>query len=197
MSLPWDVLHPEQPEPPAAAPPQQQPAPPPATPPPDNLPDIQAPPIDFGRILTDAFAQALRQAATTTVGYAKDTAGHVIAGDDVDFGHPTITATTSQGKELVVADAKNRSWRTLIQGLAIDLMYGLIAALATLTNNDPLQKTTWITFGALVLKTLIQSVVSYFARLRITPTIREKGDKVALVPFTAPIPTKQETPSWR
>jgi hypothetical protein len=182
-------LHPAAPVPPAAAPPQQQPPPPPATPP-DNLPDIQTPPLDFGRILTDAFAQALRQAANTAVGYAKDTAGHVIAGDEIEWGKPTITATTSQGKELVVADAKNRSWRTLIQGLAIDLMYGLIAALATLTNFDPFEKTTWIVFAGLVIKTLIQTAVSYFARLTITPTVREKGDKVQLVPFAAKIPTK-------
>jgi hypothetical protein len=190
VTLPWDALHPDTPTPPP--PPVQAPTPPTPTPtPPPNLPDTVTPQIDFGKILTDAFAQALHQAA----GYAKDTAGHVIAGDTVDFGHPTITATTSQGKELVVADAKNRSWRTLVQGLAIDLMYGLIAALATLTNNDPMQKTTWILFAGLVIKTLIQSAVSYFARLRITPTIREKGDKVALVPFAVTTPEKSS--SWR
>jgi hypothetical protein len=171
-------------------------APPPPTEPVSNLPEVPTREIDFAKVLKDAFVAALRearpQAREAATGYAKETIDHVVHGDQIEWGHPTITATTSQGKELVVADAKSRSWRTFLQGLIFDIGFALVAVLTTLAGADPFQKQTWILFGAMVVKTLIQTVISYIMRLRITPTIRPPtGEKMAVVPTFAAIPEKQ------
>jgi hypothetical protein len=120
-------------------------------------------------------------------GYARDTWAGIRKGQTVDVLHPTITAETAAGRELVVADARSRSWRTFLQGLMFDLFAGLIAAIATLTGADPFQKQTWLAFGVLVLKTFVSAAISYLMRLRATPTIRTKGPEVALMPLPRPV----------
>jgi hypothetical protein len=216
MSLPWERFQPDQttptpqpepipvpePEPiPVPVPPQQPPQPPVAPVPPpyqptENLPAPQPKEIDYQKILKDAFVEAMREAGPqlkdAAGDYVRETVDHVTHGDKIDWDHPTITATTSQGKELIVADAKSRSWRTFLQGLIFDLGFALIAVLGTLSGQDPFQKETWILFGILVIKTLIQTVISYIMRLRVTPTIRPPaGEKMAIVPTFAAIPEKQ------
>jgi hypothetical protein len=47
---------------------------------------------------------------------------------------PAITTVTQTGKRITIADAKNRSFRTLFQNLAVDLMVGLITALPMLVT---------------------------------------------------------------
>jgi hypothetical protein len=192
MSLPWDELQPDQPIP------APTPEPPTPTEPISNLPERPTTEIDFTKILKDAFSQALQEAAPKlregAKDYAKGTIDAVTHGQEVDWTHPTITATTAQGKELVVADAKSRSWRTFLQGLIFDVGFALIAVLATLSGADPFQKETWILFGTLVVKTLIQTVISYIMRLKVTPTVRPPaGEKMAVVPTFAAIPEEQRS----
>jgi hypothetical protein len=155
-----------------------------------NLPAPQSN-WNFKDILVEAFQSALDEAkprlqeqAST---YAKETIGAAIRGDDVDYSHPSVVATTSRGKELVVADARNRSWRTLLQGLSIDLLFAILAVVASASGNNPFAKATWIAVGILLCKTILQTIFAYFMRLRVTPTIREKGEKVALVPVPEPV----------
>ena len=169
--LPWD-RYPSPPPPPTevpAAPSSSQPVPPapptPSSPPPVAIPELE---------LRDALADALRDFWPTIKDYARQTAVAASRGQDVDHAHPTITTTTSRGQSVVVADAKNRSWRTFIQGLLIDVMFALGALVGTLSGLDPYAKQTWIILGALVIKTIIQAAISYVARLTITPTIRER-----------------------
>ena len=188
MSMPWDRYQPE-----------DEPAPPPKpVEPQPNSPaqvEVYKRDIDFGKVFGDAFAQALREVGPQlregARDYARDTIGAVTSGQEVDWGHPTVTATTSQGKELVVADARSRSWRTLLQGLMIDLTFGLVAVLATLASADPFQKETWILFSALLIKTIIQTFVAYVMRLRVTPTIRTPGDKMTLMPMPVELDENQ------
>ncbi len=83
---------------------------------------------------------------------------------------PNITATTAQGRELTVASAKNRSWRTFVQGFGIDLGFALLSVLALAFGDfNFLDGAAWATLGVLVLKTIIQTAISYVARLKITP----------------------------
>jgi hypothetical protein len=88
------------------------------------------------------------------------------------------------GHEMVVADAKSRSKRTFVQGLGIDLAVATVAVILAFVGQDPFNRNTWILLGALLAKTLVQTVASYVMRLRVTPTIR--GEKLALMPVPRP-----------
>jgi hypothetical protein len=198
MSMPWDRFKPEPPDVPEPEPDL------PYTPPPDKpayetpdkpLPDLieRVGPegVDFGKILKDAFSDALVEAGTKlregAKDYAKESWEGIRKGETVDVLHPTVTATTEAGKELVVADAKSRSGRTFVQGFAIDLFAALIAAMAALSGMDPLVKETWVLIGALFVKTIVQTIISYFMRLKVTPTIRTPGEKMAIMPVPRPM----------
>ena len=163
MSMPWDVYKPAPaPEPPPVVEPEL-----PYVPPTPNLPERPTSEIDFGRILKDAFSQALREVNE----------------------HPS-----SKGSDLVRADARSRSWRTLVQGLGIDLMFAIVAVLATVAHVDPLDKAAWITLAGLLIKTVIQTLVAYVMRLRVTPTVRTKGEKMALMPLPMEVPSERQSP---
>jgi len=197
MSLPWDQFQPEDdtPQQPVVEPPAKpEPVAPQPVTPTENLPSKQGT-IDLAAIMREAFAQAIRESAPqlrdAAGDFAHETIDAVRTGQDIDWEHPTITATTERGKELVVADARSRSGRTFLQGLGIDLTFALVAVLTTLAGVDPLSKDTWILFGALLIKTVIQTVVSYVMRLRITPTIRTPGERVEIMPVPKPTPAEQ------
>lgn len=73
----------------------------------------------------------------------------------------------------VKADAKNRSIRTLAQGLAVDVLVAVgasaVAILASLEGNDVLSAGAWVALGASVLKSGLTAVASYLARLKLPP----------------------------
>lgn len=173
MSLPWDELSPEPPPAPpsqpsgSAGPPISQQEPP-------AVGDIGA-----------AIAVVLKDVMAEVIAYTKDSLAQ-----GSDLLHPTITATTSSGRELVVADARNRSWRTFLQGLAIDLFAALAAILTTISQIDPpLDKAAWAAVGVLAIKTLIQTALAYFMRIKIQPTLTTlTGQKLAIQPLLAPVP---------
>lgn len=72
------------------------------------------------------------------------------------------------------ADAKQRSLRTLAQGLAIDVAVAVgtaaTATLATLEGNDVLAEAAWVALGASVLKSVLTAGASYLARLKMPPS---------------------------
>ena len=70
----------------------------------------------------------------------------------------------------------------------IDLTFGLVAAITTLTGADPFAKATWVVFAGLLIKTVVQTVVAYFMRLRVTPTMKTDDGRVQLLPLPAPPP---------
>jgi flagellar motor component MotA len=184
MSMPWDRFQPE---------PEPEPEPEPTP----NLPkryeghtvtpEAQAMLDALRDGLSQAFKDLAKDAKEEATDYVRDTLGATVSGKTVDHQNPTITATTSSGRELVVADAKSRSWRTFVQGLAIDLVAALVAVLAMLADLDPFAKETWILLGALFVKTLIQTVAAYVMRLRVTPTIHTPGQEMALMPVPRPL----------
>lgn len=71
------------------------------------------------------------------------------------------------------ADAKQRSLRTLAQGLVVDVLIAAgtaaTATLATLEGNDLLAAGAWIALGTSVLKSVLTAGASYLARLKMPP----------------------------
>lgn len=71
-------------------------------------------------------------------------------------------------------DAKERSLRTLAQGLAIDVAVAAgtaaTATLATIEGNDLLAGAAWIALGTSVLKSVLTAGASYLARLKLPPS---------------------------
>ena len=100
---------------------------------------------------------------------------------------PVDVSGTPEPTDLVKADARSRSSRTLIQGLIFDLFAAIVASVALLSGADPFVKETWIGFGILLVKSVVSAAISYFMRLRSTPTARTKGDKYAIMPVPRPI----------
>jgi hypothetical protein len=147
--------------------------------PPDWEPDVDA---DVKALAKDLLAEV--------VSYIKGSLTEIGKGHTVDVLHPTVTAEDVSGRELVVADAKSRSWRTLVQGLIFDVFAAIVAAVALLSGADPFVKETWAAFGVLLLKSVVSAVISYFMRLRVTPTIKIPGEEMAVMPI--PRPMKEE-----
>jgi hypothetical protein len=185
--LPWDRFPtpPEEElpyEPPAPVPsPRPEPAP---VPPRKPIEDLG---VDLGTVAREALDKIWPQLREQAVDYAKESLRGVLAGKTVDVLHPTITAETSTGRELVVADAKSRSGRTFVQGLAIDAFAAATVGVAALSGLDPFQKETWILLGALLAKTVVQSVVSYVMRIKVTPTMKMETERLAIMPVPRPM----------
>jgi hypothetical protein len=191
MTMPWDRF-------PATGTPEPSPAPQPVPEPVPQPPQpvlVPAPLPDVGAALSNALEDVWPVLKQQAMDYARKTVQGIVAGEAVDPLHPTITGTDSTGRELVKADAKSRSKRTFVQGLIFDLFAGLIAVVATLSGADPFVAETWIAFGVLLLKTCVSAVISYFMRLKITPTIRERGEKMALMPVPRPMIDEERKPA--
>lgn len=104
------------------------------------------------------------------VGYARDVGIGAMTGQGTPNALPDITVTTTTGKKLATASARDRSFRTLLQGLGIDVGFALLSVLAlAFTDFDFLDGMAWVTLGVLVIKTVIQTAVSYAMRLKFTP----------------------------
>lgn len=167
-------------------PPVEQTPEPPVTRP---TPAESAQKIDLGDqvsvALREAFRESFPQIQKTLIEYMKDATLAKMQGKEVS-PWPNITATTPTGGQLVIADARNRSFRTFWQGLSIDIVMALVGLLSMLANMNFFDKTAWITFGALVVKTLLQTVVSYVSRLKITPQTIIQGETVKLQTVAVP-----------
>jgi len=57
-----------------------------------------------------------------------------------------------------------------------------------LTELDPFVKEAWILIGVLLVKPVRSAVISYFMRLKVQPTIKTHGQKMAIMP----LPTRIE-----
>ena len=87
---------------------------------------------------------------------------------------PTVTGTTLSGTDLAIASAKNRSWRTFLAGMGLDVVFAMVAVVGTLGDVNFFTQAGWITVGVLMTKTVIQTVISYIARLKIAPPYEPK-----------------------
>ena len=69
---------------------------------------------------------------------------------------------------------------------------GILDADFGLGNIDVLDKAAWATLIALVIKTIVQTVLSYVMRLKFTPTAKIEDEKVHLEPVPVPVPPKEQ-----
>lgn len=70
----------------------------------------------------------------------------------------------------VRADAANRGFRTLVQGVAIDVAIAVaVALLAWLPDADLSSRTAWVIFGTTLAKSVLTALASYVMRLKVTP----------------------------
>lgn len=71
------------------------------------------------------------------------------------------------------ADARNRSLRTLWQGLALDVAIAGAAAGYAVVNtwegNDVLSAAAWTAAGTAIAKSVLTAGLSYVARLKVPP----------------------------
>lgn len=69
------------------------------------------------------------------------------------------------------ADARNRAWRTLAQGLLVDVLAGVTLAVGPALADEHFAFTApyWAFVGALAAKTAVQTVVAWAARHLVPP----------------------------
>lgn len=75
----------------------------------------------------------------------------------------------TSGDLTVQRDARNRAWRTFLQGLGIDIGTGLLVTLASAFNMIEWSWAFWAALGLLLAKTLLQSLVASIMRRVIPP----------------------------
>lgn len=70
----------------------------------------------------------------------------------------------------VQTDAKNRAARTALQGLAVDVLVAVAAALLLwLPDADLSSREAWIVLGTSLAKTILTAAASYVMRLKVSP----------------------------
>lgn len=72
----------------------------------------------------------------------------------------------------LAADAKNRATRAFLQGLAIDVLTAVAAALLVwLPDADLSSRDAWIVLGTGLARTVLASVASYVMRLKLDGSV--------------------------
>ncbi len=70
----------------------------------------------------------------------------------------------------IETDARDRAWRTFLQGLALDLLVAVAAALLVwLPDADVTSRQAWVVLGVTLTKTILQAAASYVMRLKVAP----------------------------
>ena len=67
------------------------------------------------------------------------------------------------------SDARNRAWRTLLQGLGIDVAAALVVVLTPALTTVEWTPVYWTTLGLLAAKSIVQAVVAFVARKVVPP----------------------------
>lgn len=69
----------------------------------------------------------------------------------------------------VQQDARERSFRSLLQGLGVDISIAAVLVLATFIGTLEWTPTYWKVLGLTLAKSVIQAAVSYLMRFYVTP----------------------------
>ena len=130
------------------------------------------------QIQSVALSTAEKQLSTAAPQLLKDLESYAISYTSAVLAgqHPGVVpsvAVSNADGSLTQVDAKNRSFRTLVIGGGLDVLYAVIAGIGALSGVNFFNKAGFATLGILVGKTLIQSVMSYVARVHITPTYQK------------------------
>lgn len=71
-------------------------------------------------------------------------------------------------KELLVADARNRAWRTFLQGLGLDVLVA-VALVVYQVASDP-KPIVWLAVGASLGRSIAQAAAAYVMRRWLDPS---------------------------
>lgn len=83
---------------------------------------------------------------------------------------------TPKGEEIKLASAKSRGLRTLVQGLAFDILLGLsLVVLPIVKDLDLSTGAAWAILGGSIAKSILTSGFSYLMRLKVTPKYDQPG----------------------
>lgn len=145
-----------------------------AAPAPTQVPTISTPSItDITSVIENAVKSATGSAVSNASGSIELAAEKALdkALGKLISGPPTPPALS----DFIHADARSRAFRTLIIGLALSVLWGIVSALGVATNLNWFDKTAWPALAAIVATSVSTSVISYVSRLVKEP------------PHTAPI----------
>jgi hypothetical protein len=146
-------------------------APVPAYQPPQNLPPAApaAPPgIDLGALIKEAVNTAVQQNKDALIASGQKAIAKAASGEKVSVKHAGSAADSSEVEDNF--DFGPSSKRTLLQGLAVDLGFAAMAVLGTATAGGDFDITDaeqWTILGAMLVKTVLQTGMSYVMRLRV------------------------------
>lgn len=78
----------------------------------------------------------------------------------------------TQSPTVVAADARNRAWRTFLQGLLVDVVAAVVLAIGPALAGDDFawSRAYWLTIAGLAGRSAITAGVSYVARRVVPPT---------------------------
>lgn len=74
-------------------------------------------------------------------------------------------------------DASERAFRTLLQGLAVDVLAAVgVALTAAIAGGIQWTQAYWLALSLAVAKSAVTAIVSYFARKLVPPTVADESD---------------------
>lgn len=80
-----------------------------------------------------------------------------------------MSGPTGEIPASVIASARDRSWRTILQGLGIDVATAVVMTLAVLLTRVDWTWAFWAVLGSNVAKSVLQAAVAFFMRLLVKP----------------------------
>ncbi|WIM97713.1 hypothetical protein ACTOB_001261 [Actinoplanes oblitus] len=81
---------------------------------------------------------------------------------------PVVAAPPAEPSQ-VAADARNRAFRTFVQGLGVDLAVAVVLALAASAGDLAWTRAYWATVGTLLAKTALTTAAAYVMRIYAPP----------------------------
>jgi hypothetical protein len=129
----------------------------------------QAPTSVTGSVtdITTAIESAAKTAATGAISAAAGTI-EMAAERAVDKALGKLISSPPNPPALsdfIHADARSRAFRTLMIGLGLSVLWGIVSALGAATNLNWFDKTAWPALFAIMATSVTTSVVSYVTRL--------------------------------
>lgn len=71
----------------------------------------------------------------------------------------------------VEVDARNRAWRTFVQGLGIDVLAAVVVTLLPMVTVLEWSLAWWLALGLAVSRSALGALVAYLARKLVTPSV--------------------------
>lgn len=140
--------------------------------PPQALPSINNELSVSVRRVSDALAPQVEELIALSV---KSYVADLLSGRKPDLvPDVSVHGTDALGRKQVVLDARNRSWRTFVQGLGTDIFVALGVGAGDMAGVDLFTQHGWQIIGLSLAKTVIVAGASYLTRLKVAPAVEQK-----------------------